>query len=126
MNASTLCLRPNTSEKLNSFFSKSDEALFLIELRLKEIALLVPLKQSNVLRIRWRLASRDASPRLESELAEQQEQIQDLTQLAEDWLNIAQLISQHSTSLDDLSEPIKRMLRSLGLNIPADLAINAH
>lgn len=125
MIASRLYLAPTRQTKLLSESSSEyDEALFLINLRLRELKLLLPLKQLALVQIRKRMASRGASVRLESELADQQEQIQDLTQLAEDWLNIAELITQQPHSLDDLSEPIKRMLQSLGIQIDSSTSIN--
>ena len=64
----------------------ADEELFLIHLRLSELALLVPLKLLAIRLIRQRIAVHGATPRLVSELAAQREQLQDLSQLSRDWL----------------------------------------
>jgi hypothetical protein len=101
-----------------------EEALFLIRLRLNELTLLVPLKQANLALIRKRIAAQGTTVRLEFDLAEQTEQIQDLLQLAEDWLNLSELIVQQAPSFSDLSEPIQWKLRSLGLQIDAPSTSN--
>lgn len=115
MIASRVRLTSNPPEKQNVSCSKYNEALFLINLRLKELALLVPLKQTNIELIRKRMSGRGTSARLELELAEQQEELQDLVQLAEDWFTLAKLTTEQPSTLNDLSEPIKRLLRGLGI-----------
>jgi hypothetical protein len=93
------------------------EALFLINLRLQELALLVPLKQMHLLLIRKWITAQGSTARLERELVDQNEQIEDLIQLAEDWLTLAELMTQQWPNFSDLSEPIQWKLRSLGIEI---------
>ena len=93
----------------------ADEKLFLIHLRLSELALLLPLKQLAVAQIRKRMICSGPSPRLERELAEHREQIQDLSQLAKDWLMQAERIIQPASKPEPLLEPMRNSLQKLGV-----------
>ena len=88
----------------------AEEELFLIHLRLSELALLVPLKLLAIKLIRQRIAAHGATPRLESELVEQREQLKDLSQLSRDWLKHISATPTH------FSEPLKAMLQRLGVD----------
>jgi hypothetical protein len=92
------------------------EALFRINLRLRELLLLIPIKELNLALIRKRISAKGHSARLERDLKEQDEQIQDLIQLAEDWLNLAEFITENQPSYQSLSKPLKAMLRQLGVD----------
>jgi hypothetical protein len=92
-----------------------DEALFLINLRLRELALLLPLKLLAIKLIRKRMTAHGVTQRLELELAEQREQLKDLSQLSQYWLKLRNLITQQPSS-NNLSEPLKAILRRLGVD----------
>jgi hypothetical protein len=62
-----------------------------------------------------RIRANGSSPALARELAQQKEQIEDLLQLVEDWLNLLGLCRQ-KPDLTELSPPLKVMLRSLGIH----------
>ena len=86
----------------------ADEELFLIHLRLSELALLVPLKLLAIRLIRQRIATHGTTQSLDCELAEQREQLKDLSQLSQDWLRS---VSAAQTSF---SEPLNALLQQLG------------
>ena len=86
----------------------AEEELFLIHLRLSELALLVPLKLLAIRLIRKRIATHGTTQRLECELTEQREQLKDLSQLSRDWLK---LIS--STQSNFGSSPCSASLNTL-------------
>ena len=96
--------------------ARADEKLFLIHLRLSELALLLPLKRLAMAQIRKRMIFSGPSTRLERELAEHQEQIRDLSQLAKDWLIQAERILRPAAKPEALSEPIQNSLQKLGVN----------
>ena len=119
MIANRIHLTPKLRAKLHAkaqATARADEKLFLIHLRLSELALLLPLKQLAVAQIRKRMIFCGPSPRLERELAEHQEQIQDLSQLAKDWLIQAECIFQSAAKPEALSEPIQNSLQKLGVD----------
>ena len=118
MIANRIHLTPKLRAKLNAkahAVACSDEELFLIHLRLSELALLLPLKQFAVAQIRKRIIFSGPSTRLERELAEHQEQIRDLSQLAKDWLIQAERIIQPASKPEPLSKPIRNSLQKLGV-----------
>jgi hypothetical protein len=80
--------------------AESDEALFLLKLRLHELTLLLPLKVKAIALVRKRMASQGVTQRLELELAEQREQLKDLSQLFQDWLKLTRFITQQQPNLD--------------------------
>ena len=118
MIANRIRLTPQLRAKLKTKaqrIAKAEEELFLIHLRLSELALLLPLKQLAVAQIRKRIIFSGPSLRLERELAEHQEQIRDLSQLAQDWLKVAERILQPASKSEPLSEPIRNSLQKLGV-----------
>ncbi len=92
------------------------DSQYLIMNRLRELAILLTEKTHQIANTRSRLAQRGTSPVLEREIKEQREQIEDLIQLAEDWLKLLGLC-QKKPALNELSEALQEMLRSFGLNI---------
>ena len=113
MIANRIRLTPKLRVKLNAkahAVACADEELFLIHLRLSELALLVPLKLLAIRLIRKRIQTSGTTHRLESELTQQREQLQDLSQLSRDWLR---LISGAQTSS---SEPLRAMLHQLAVD----------
>ena len=126
-------LTPKQQQKLSAQANElrlgSDlaDSQYLIMNRLRELAILLTEKNNQIVNVHSRLAQRGTSQVLEREITEQREQIEDLIQLAEDWLNLLGLCRQKpALEMAELSAPLKVMLRSLGLEIPADSAINAH
>ena len=97
--------------------ARADEKLFLTNLRLSELALLVPLKLLAIKLIRQHIAVHGATPRLESELAEQREQLQDLSQLSRDWLKSISAAKNQPSS----SEPLDALLAKLGVDFNTSL-----
>ena len=93
----------------------AEEELFLIHLRLSELALLLSLKRLAMAQIRKRIIFSSPSARLERELAEHQEQIKDLSQLARDWLNVAERIFRPASNSEIHSELIRNSLQKLGV-----------
>ena len=93
----------------------ADEKLFLIHLRLSELALLVPFKLLAIRLIRQRIEMHGATQRLESELVEQCEQLKDLSQLSRDWLKS---ISNTQGNLN--SSPCRASLNALLQQLGAD------
>lgn len=119
--------RQKLRAKANEFRLVSDlaDSQYLIANRLRELSLLLSEKNNQIVNTCSRLAQRGTSPVLEREITEQREQIEDLTQLGEDWLNLLGLCRQKA-DLSELSPALKVMLRSLGLKIHTDSAINTH
>jgi hypothetical protein len=111
------------SSKANELRLTSDlaDSQYLITNRLRELAVLLTEKTQQIANTRTRLAQRGTSPVLAREITEQQEQIEDLSQLADDWLKLLGL-SQKKPAQSDLSEALQEMLRSLGLDIHANLS----
>ena len=97
------------------------DSQYLIMNRLRELAILLTEKTNQIINTRSRLAQRGTSPVLEREITEQREQVEDLIQLADDWLKLLSL-SQKKPVQNDLSEVLQGMLRSLGLDIHANLS----
>jgi hypothetical protein len=112
----TSTLRAKLLGKAQNTAAEFDEALFLLKLRLHELTLLLPLKVKAIALVRKRMASQGVTQRLELELAEQREQLKDLSQLFQDWLKVSSFITQNQPSLDSLSEPHKAMLQKLGVS----------
>jgi PHD/YefM family antitoxin component YafN of YafNO toxin-antitoxin module len=106
------------SAKANELRLASDlaDSQYLITNRLRELAVLLTEKNHQIVNTRNRLAQRITSPVLERELTEQQEQVEDLTQLASDWLKLLGLC-QREPAQSDLSEVLQEMLHSLGLDL---------
>lgn len=126
-------LTPQQQQKLSvkankhQLISDLSDSHYLITNRLRELAVLLKEKNSQFSNTRLRIQTNGSSALLERELKEQQESVIDLLQLAEDWLNLLGLCRQKpALEMAELSAPLKVMLRSLGLEIPADSAINAH
>ena len=114
MIANRIHLTPPLRAKLHAqtqAIAKSEEELFLIHLRLSELALLVPLKLLAIRLIRQRIATHGSNQRLECELAEQQEQLKDLSQLLRDWLR------SNPAAQTSFSEPLHALLQKLGSDI---------
>ena len=106
-------LTPQLRAKLHAqtqAIAKSEEELFLIHLRLSELALLVPLKLLAIRLIRQRIATHGTTQRLECELAEQQEQLKDVSQLLRDWLR------SNPAAPTSFSEPLHALLQKLAAN----------
>ena len=113
MIANRFHLTPKLRAKLNAqtqAIARSEEELFLIHLRLSELALLVPLKLLAIRLIRKRIATLGTTQRLECELAEQREQLKDLNQLSRDWLRSI------SAAQSSFSEPLNAMLHQLAVD----------
>ena len=113
MIANRIRLTPKLRAKLNAkahAVACADEELFLIHLRLSELALLVPLKLLAIRLIRKRIETHGATQRLECELAEQREQLKDLNQLSRDWLRSI------SAAQSSFSEPLNAMLHQLAVD----------
>lgn len=106
------------SAKANELRLASDlaDSQYLITNRLRELAVLLSEKNHQIVNTRSRLAQRITSPVLERELTEQREQVEDLIQLADDWLKLLNL-SQKKPAESDLSEALQEMLHSLGLDL---------
>ena len=110
MIANRIRLTPKLRAKLNAKAQAAacaDEELFLIHLRLSELALLVPLKLLAIRLIRQRIATHGSNQRLESELSEQREQLKDLSQLSRDWLR------SNPAAQTNFSEPLHTLLQQL-------------
>jgi hypothetical protein len=105
MNANRFYFTPSQTDKI-----------FLIQQKLQELALLLLSKRLHVAEIRKRIVFSSSIGCLEQELKEQYEQIEDLTQLAEDWLNFLELLREKPTIKPiELSLPFQRTLISLEL-----------
>jgi hypothetical protein len=118
MIANRIRLTPTLRAKLHAqtqAIAKSEEELFLIHLRLRELLMLVPLKLQAIRLIRQRIANHGTTQRLECELAEQREQLQDLSQLSRDWLKS---ISNTQNNLN--SSPYSASLNALLHQLRAD------
>ena len=116
MIANRIHLTPTLRAKLNAqtqAIAKSEEELFLIHLRLSELALLVPLKLLAIRLIRKRIEIHGATQRLESELSEQREQLKDLSQLSRDWLKTISSTQSNSGS-SSCSASLNALLQQLG------------
>ena len=107
--------------------SDLSDSQYLITNRLRELAVLLKEKNCQFSNTRLRIQTNGSSALLERELKEQQESVIDLLQLAEDWLNLLGLFREKpALKLTELSAPLRGMLRTLGLEIPADSAMNTH
>ena len=118
MIANRFYLTPQLRAKLHAKAQAAacaNEELFLIHLRLSELALLVPLKLLAIRLIRQRIATHGTTQRLECELAEQREQLKDLSQLSHDWLKS---ISNTQGNLN--SSPCRASLSALLQQLGAD------
>jgi hypothetical protein len=115
-------LTPQQHQKLSAkaielyCISDLSDSQYLIANRLRELAILLAEKNNQIANTSSRLAQRGTSLVLERELTEQREQIEDLTQLADDWLKLLSLSQQYPVP-SDLSEVLAQVLRSLGLDI---------
>jgi hypothetical protein len=115
-------LTPQQQQKLSAkaneleWINDLSDSQYLIANRLRELAILLTEKTNQIVNTRSRLAQRGTSPVLEREIAEQREQIEDLTQLANDWLTLLG-ICQKKPVESDLCEVIQELLHSLGLNL---------
>jgi hypothetical protein len=114
----TLQQQQKLSSKTKELQCISDlsDSQYLIANRLRELSLLLTEKTNQIAHTRSRLAQCGTSQVLEREIAEQREQIEDLTQLANDWLTLLG-ICQKKPVQSDLSEVIQELLHSLGLNL---------
>jgi hypothetical protein len=92
------------------------DSQYLIMNRLRELTVLLSEKNNQIVNTRTRLAQRGTSPVLEREMAEQREQVEDLSQLAADWLKLLNLSLKNPVQ-NDLSEVLQEMLHSLGLDL---------
>jgi hypothetical protein len=121
MNANRFYFTPSLREKLRSdgraiASNQQTDKIFLIQQKLQELALLLLSKRLHVAEIRKRIVFSSSIGCLEQELKEQYEQIEDLTQLAEDWLNFLELLREKPTIKPiELSLPFQRTLISLEL-----------
>ena len=106
------------SAKANELRLASDlaDSQYLIMNRLRELTVLLSEKNNQIVNTRTRLAQRGTSPVLEREMAEQREQVEDLSQLAADWLKLLNLSLKNPVQ-NDLSEVLQEMLHSLGLDL---------
>lgn len=115
-------LTPKQQQKLsaqaNELRLASDlaDSQYLIMNRLRELTVLLSEKNNQIVNTRTRLAQRGTSPVLEREMAEQREQVEDLSQLAADWLKLLNLSLKNPVQ-NDLSEVLQEMLHSLGLDL---------
>ena len=108
MIANRIRLTPTLRAKLHAkahAAACAEEELFLIHLRLSELALLVPLKLLAIRLIRQRIATHGTTQRLDCELAEQREQLKDLSQLSRDWLR------SNPAAQTSFSEPLHALLQ---------------
>ena len=126
-------LTPEQQQKLSAkandlqCISDLSDSQYLITNRLRELAVLLKEKNSQFANTRLRIQTNGPSALLERELKEQQESVFDLLQLAEDWRNLLGLCREKPVlRLEELAAPLKGMLRSLGLEIPVDSAMNTH
>jgi transcriptional regulator of heat shock response len=92
------------------------DKIFLIRQKLQESALLLISKRLQIIDIRKRILVYGSSPSLAQELRAQSEQVEDLVQLVEDWLNFLELLREKPTiKPKDLSPPLQRTLIALEL-----------
>jgi hypothetical protein len=93
------------SAKANELQLNSDlaDSQYLITNRLRELAILLTEKTNQIANTRSRLAQRGTSQVLSREITEQREQIEDLSQLAQDWLKLLGLC-QKKPAQSNLSE----------------------
>ena len=116
MIANRFRLTPTLRAKLNAkahAAACAEEELFLIHLRLSELALLVPLKLLAIRLIRKRIETFGSTQRLECELAEQCEQLKDLSQLSRDWLKTISS-TQSNSNISPCSASLNALLQQLG------------
>jgi hypothetical protein len=116
----TLRQQQKLSAKANELRLTSDlaDSQYLIMNRLRELAVLLKEKNTQFANTQLRIQTNGSSSVLVRELAQQQEQIIDLLQLAEDWRNLLELCHQ-KPDLSELSPVLKVMLRSLGIQANA-------
>lgn len=96
--------------------SKREEALYLIDLRLKELTLQASVKESNLESLRSRLKNRGYSPSLDRELGIQERLLKELIRFATEWQSLAEKISEGPCELSDEGQIL---LKSLGVDIPS-------
>ncbi len=117
-------LTPQQKQKLSakanelSLISDLSDSQYLIVNRLHELTVLLKEKRTQFENTQLRIQTKGPSPVLVRELKQQQEQIEDLLQLGEDWRNLLELCHQ-KPDLTELSPPLKVMLRSLGIQAMA-------
>ncbi|MCG9891353.1 MAG: hypothetical protein MH252_09775 [Thermosynechococcaceae cyanobacterium MS004] len=95
---------------------KREEALYLIDFRLRESALLESLKQRNLESLYSRLKHRGYTQSLERELERQQQELKTLNFIASEWQSLAEKIAEGPCELSDEGQIL---LKSLGVDIPS-------